>query len=213
MSLGYNVVVEFVIKGGLAVGESAREKLYGYTYSDYLQWDNEKRLELIEGTIVDMTPAPSRLHQEILLELGRQFANYLLGKTCKVYVTPFDVRLPWQDESTEETRTVVQPDLVVVCDPKKLDQRGCEGAPDLVIEILSPTTAKHDLIVKLRIYERARVKEYWVVHPTDQTLMVFALRNEEYGKPKVYAFPDQVPVDVLPEFTGEFKHSFLENSL
>lgn len=190
------------------MGESAREKLDGYTYADYLQWDNGKRWELIEGTIVDMTPAPSRLHQEILMELGRQFSNYLLGKTCKVYVAPFDVRLPWQDESTEETKTVVQPDLVVVCDPKKLDQRGCEGAPDLVVEILSPTTAKHDLIVKLRLYERAGVKEYWVVHPTDQTLMVFTLQYGEYGKPKVFAFPDHVPVDILAEFTVDLSTVF-----
>jgi len=190
------------------VRESAREKLDGYTYADYLQWDNEKRLELIEGTIVDMTPAPTRLHQEILMEMGRQFSNYLLGKTCKVYVAPFDVRLPSQDESTEETRTVVQPDLVVVCDPEKLDLRGCEGAPDLVVEILSPTTAKHDLIVKLRLYERAGVKEYWVVHPTDQTLMVFTWQNGEYGKPKVYAFPDHVPVEVLPEFEVDLSTVF-----
>jgi len=190
------------------VGESAREKLFGYTYADYLQWDNGKRRELIEGVIVDMTLAPCRLHQEILMELGRQFSNYLLGKTCKVYVAPFDVRLPREDESTEETKTVVQPDLVVVCDPEKLDQRGCEGAPDLVVEILSPSTAKHDLIVKLQLYERAGVKEYWVVQPTDQTLMVFRLCNGEYGKPKVYAFPDHVPVDVLSEFTLDLSTVF-----
>lgn len=190
------------------MGESAREKLEGYTYADYLKWDNEKRSELIEGIIIDMTPAPSRLHQEILVELGRQFSNYLLGKTCKVYVAPFDVRLPREDESTEETKTVVQPDLVVVCDPKKLDQRGCEGAPDLIVEILSPTTAKHDLIVKLRLYERVGVKQYWVVHPTDQTIMVFALKNGEYGKPMVYAFPDHVPVEVLPEFTVDLSTVF-----
>ncbi|KJR48519.1 hypothetical protein UF75_1047 [Desulfosporosinus sp. I2] len=189
------------------MGKSASEKLDGYTYADYLQWDNG-RWELIEGKIVDMTPAPSRQHQEILMELGRQFSNYLLGKTCKVYVAPFDVRLPWQDESAEETKTVVQPDLVVVCDLKKLDQRGCEGAPDLIIEILSPTTAKHDLIVKLRLYERAGVKEYWVAHPTDRTLMVFTLRNGEYGKPKIYAFPDPVPVDILPEFTVDLSTVF-----
>jgi len=190
------------------VGESAREKLDGYTYADYLEWNNEKRLELIEGMIVDMTPSPSRLHQQILMELGRQFSNHLLGKPCKVYVAPFDVRLPRQDESTEETKTVVQPDLVVVCDPKKLDQRGCEGAPDLVIEILSPATAKRDLIVKLRLYERAGVKQYWVVHPTDQTLMVFTLHNGEYGKPKIYAFPDHVPVEILPEFTVDLSTVF-----
>ncbi|HZK54258.1 MAG TPA: Uma2 family endonuclease [Desulfosporosinus sp.] len=190
------------------MGESAREKLFGYTYADYLQWDNGKRRELIEGVIVDMTLAPCRLHQEILMELGRQFSNYLLGKTCKVYVAPFDVRLPREDESTEETKTVVQPDLVVVCDPEKLDQRGCEGAPDLVVEILSPSTAKHDLIVKLQLYERAGVKEYWVVQPTDQTLMVFRLCNGEYGKPKVYAFPDHVPVDVLSEFTLDLSTVF-----
>jgi len=205
--LWYNMGIVF-IKGDVALDESACEKIDGYTYADYLQWDKGRRLELIEGTIVDMTPAPSRLHQEILMELGRQFSNYLLGKVCKVYMAPFDVRLPYQDEKTEETKTVVQPDLVVVCDPRKLDQMGCEGAPDLIVEVLSPTTAKHDLIVKLRLYERAGVKEYWVVHPTDQTLMAFALRKGEYGKPKVYASPERVPVDAIATFTVDLSTVF-----
>lgn len=190
------------------MGDPAQKKPDGYSYADYLQWDDGKRWELIEGKPVDMTPAPSRLHQEILMELGRQFANYLLGKTCKVYMAPFDVRLSRQDESAEETQTVVQPDLIVVCDTRKLDQRGCKGAPDLVVEILSPDTAKHDLSVKFRLYERAGVKEYWVVHPTDGTLMVFTLYNEEYGKPKVYAAPEYVSVNVIPELTIDLSTVF-----
>lgn len=193
------------------MGEPAQEKDDQYTYGDYLQWDDGKRWELIDGKAVAMTPAPSRLHQEIVMELGRQFANYLLGRTCKVYTSPFDVRLPLEGESAEETKNVVQPDLVLVCDPRKLDEKGCQGAPDLVIEILSPETAKDDLSVKLRLYEQAGIGEYWIIHPMEGTLLAFHLKQGEYGKPKVYAYPDRVPVKALPEFTLDLSTVFLGN--
>lgn len=169
-----------------------------YTYHDYLNWHDEERWELIDGIAYDMTPAPSRKHQEILGELYRQFSNYLLGKDCKVYPAPFDVRLPKEEENVDQTTTVVQPDITVVCDPPKLDERGCNGAPDLVIEILSPETAKKDLTTKLMLYERVGVKEYWVVHPVDKTVMIFEQNQEgEYGKPKTFGEGDQIPVRIF----------------
>ncbi|MGE5581030.1 MAG: Uma2 family endonuclease [Bacillota bacterium] len=169
-----------------------------FTYGDYEKWPEDQRWELIDGVPYDMTPAPSRKHQEILGELHRQFANYLKNKHCKVFLAPFDVRLPQGDEKGEMIRTVVQPDLTVVCDHSKLDDRGCLGAPDLVIEILSPYTAAKDLKIKLSLYERVGVKEYWLVQPLDRTIMVFTLQeNGEYAKPAVYDRHDTVGVAIF----------------
>lgn len=172
-----------------------------YTYGDYEKWPDDQRWELIDGVPYDMTPAPSRKHQEILGELHRQFANYLLNKPCQVYLAPFDVRLPKGAEAEEKVDTVVQPDLTVVCDPAKLDEKGCSGAPDLVVEILSPHTAAKDMKIKLALYERAGVKEYWLVQPVDKTVMVFSLNeNGEYAKPAIYDGQDSVGIGI---FRGE----------
>ena len=121
-----------------------------YTYGDYLSWPDEERWELIDGIPHSMSPAPSRVHQEISMELARQIANHLIGKNCRVYAAPFDVRLPKGGEKDEQIETVVQPDLVVVCDESKLDERGCKGPPDLIIEILSPHTAAKDMKITTR---------------------------------------------------------------
>lgn len=174
-----------------------------FTYGDYEKWPENERWELIDGVPYDMTPAPSRKHQEILGELYLQFAAYLKNKSCKVYLAPFDVRLPQGDEPGEMVRTVVQPDLTVVCDHAKLDDQGCLGAPDLVIEILSPHTAGKDLKIKLDLYERVGVKEYWLVHPLDRTILVFTLQsNGKYGKPAVYDRRDRISVGI---FEGELR--------
>lgn len=131
-----------------------------YTYRDLLSWPEDQRWELIDGVAYDMTPAPIRRHQEILGDLHLQIGNFLIGKPCRVYMAPFDVLIPKHDEGEEEIDTVVQPDIAVVCDRSKLTERGCKGAPDLVIEILSPSTAEKDTLTKLKLYERAGVKEY-----------------------------------------------------
>ena len=131
-----------------------------YTYGDYLRWDDGERWELIDGVAYNMTPAPNRRHQAILRELSYQFTAFLAGKPCEVYFSPFDVRLPEHNEKDEEVTTVVQPDLVVICDPDKLDDRGCRGAPDLVNEILSPSTSRKDMKTKLELYEKRGVREY-----------------------------------------------------
>lgn len=147
-----------------------------YTFADVLTWPDDERAELIDGEIILMAPAPSRGHQGISVELTRQFANYLEGKKCKAYHAPFDVRLFEKDGDTpEDVDTVVEPDITIVCDPSKLDDRGCKGAPDMVVEILSPSTQRHDQLVKLGLYQRAGVREYWIVDPMNKTTRVMLL--------------------------------------
>ena len=149
-----------------------------YTYADYRQWYGDDRFEMIAGEVYDMSPMPSRQHQEINGELSRQIANHLIRHLCSVYAAPFDVRLAEAHESDEETSTVVQPDISVICDPGKLDARGCLGPPDWIIEIASPGTSKKDRKEKFEVYEFAGVKEYWMVFPREQYLLVYYLNEE-----------------------------------
>lgn len=185
------------------------EKKRKCTYGDYLSWTDEERWELIDGEAFNMTPAPSRAHQKILLALADLFFNYLADKPCEVYVAPFDVRLPEGNQTEQETTTVVQPDIVVVCDLAKLDEKGCVGAPDLIIEIISPSTVARDYIEKLALYERRQVPEYWIAHPVDKTIMVFQLAaNREYGKPRIYTGEDSIPVSLFPDLVIDLKKVF-----
>ena len=171
-----------------------------YTYGDYLKWPDEERWEIIDGVPYLMSPAPSVDHQKILGETFRQFANYLVGKKCDVFNAPFDVRLPAADEKDEDIQTVVQPDIVVICDKSKLDQRGYRGAPALIVEILSPSTSKKDLSEKYDLYERCGVKEYWVVFPLDKVLDVY-LPDEEgkYRKADSYEKGDRVKPSIFDD--------------
>ena len=151
-----------------------------YTLADALAWDGRERIELIDGHPVMMAP-PSRVHQAISGELFGQFWAYLRGKNCKVYHAPFAVRLFEESgEPPESVDTLVEPDLVVVCDPDKLDDMGCRGAPDLVIEILSPSTRRHDRMTKFNLYQQAGVREYWIVDPDSQDVQVFVLEGGRY---------------------------------
>lgn len=166
-----------------------------WTYADYLTWPDDERWEIIEGVAYPwndtqaMSPGPGKLHQAVSFEIARQLGNHLKGKNCRAFAAPFDVRFAdaaGQSDNYEET--VVQPDLLVVCDTSKLDEKGCKGAPDLVIEITSPSTGSKDLTIKFDLYQRHGVKEYWIVHPDEQTVMVFKLgENETFGKPERYA--------------------------
>ena len=169
-----------------------------YTYADYLQWPDETRYELIDGEAFLMSPAPLVEHQEVAGEVYYQLRNQLDGQPCRPYIAPVDVRLPRKDEADAAIDTVVQPDILVVCDPRKIDRRGVRGAPDWVLEVLSPSTAAHDQIAKRRTYERAGVREYWLVHPGDRTLTVYLLDNGQYGRPEIYELKDATPVGVLP---------------
>lgn len=155
-----------------------------YTYADYLTWPDDDHSELIDGiAYVKEPPAPLRPHQELAGDLYLQVRLALAGTRCRAYIAPFDVRLPKAAESDDEIDTVVQPDVLIVRDLTKLDIRGMRGAPDWIAEVLSPSTANHDQVVKLPAYERAGVLEVWLIHPGDRTLTVYRLENGRYGHP------------------------------
>lgn len=154
---------------------STAEKLVQtYTYADYQNWSEDERWELIDGIAYAIT-APLRIHQSVVFEVGGQIRDYLKAQNarCKAYVAPFAVRLPKANQSDDKTDTVVEPDIVVVCDKTKLDRRGCRGAPDWVIEVLSASTALKDMNLKRDLYEKQGVKEYWIVHPEERWVMVY----------------------------------------
>lgn len=152
-----------------------------YTYADYLTWRFQERVELIKGWIYKMSPAPKRLHQEVEIALSTEFYNFFKKENdCKVYQSPFDVRLTKKGNGDKEITTVVQPDICVICDPDKLDERGCIGAPDLIIEVLSPSTIKKDNYEKFDLYQENEVKEYWLVNPEGRSLQIFHLENGKY---------------------------------
>ena len=166
-----------------------------YTYADYLTWDDGGRYELINGEVYMMSPAPSINHQEISGEIFRQFANILKGKTCKVFSAPFDVRL----NADAEDDTVVQPDIAIVCDPDKIKNgKSCKGAPDMVVEILSPSSARRDQFDKFNQYFVAGVKEYWIVYPETKTVHTYTLSEGNYVG-RAYSDADMVTVSVLED--------------
>lgn len=172
------------------------EKEY-YTFADVLTWDENDRIELIDGEAYMMAP-PSRIHQQISMELSRQLANFLVGKKCKVYPAPFGVRLFEKDgDRPENVDTMVEPDISVICDKNKLDKYGCKGAPDLIIEILSPSSVRHDRFVKLTLYQWAGVREYWIVEPETRTVQVFTLENGILKPTAFYGPGDIAKVNVL----------------
>lgn len=193
------------------MGSTVEKNKKRYNYADYLNWPENEKWEIIDGVPYNMTPAPSRRHQKISGALFNRLYNYLEGKPCEVYSAPFDVRLPVSNETDEQIQTVVQPDLVVVCDPSKLDERGCKGAPDLVVEILSPLTAKKDLREKFFLYERVGVKEYWIVHPAEKTISVFKLEEElKYGRAEIYSEEDKLTTEILAGLQIDLSSVFKE---
>jgi Uma2 family endonuclease len=164
-----------------------------YTYTDFLEWDEDVRAELLDGEIVMMAP-PLRSHQGASGELFFQIRTFLTGKKCKVYSAPFAVRLFPQKNKRDDT--VFEPDIVVVCDLEKLDDRGCNGPPDMVVEVVSPSSAKYDRVLKFRKYQKAGVREYWIVDPEIKTVQVCILENGRYVT-SVYDENDKAPVSVL----------------
>lgn len=168
-----------------------------YTYADYLTWQFEERVELIKGFIRKMSPAPNRKHQKVSMNLSGIFYNLLKNKNCQKFHAPFDVRLPIP--SKKKDTTVVQPDLCVICDESKLDDLGCNGAPDLVVEILSPNNSKHDLDTKFKLYEEAGVLEYWIVQPTDQNVLVYYLNEGKYYGSKPFTIDEIVESKIFPD--------------
>lgn len=176
-----------------------------YTYADYCTWDDSERWELIDGVPYAMSPSPSPKHQGISVDLTRQLSAFLKGKSCKLFTAPFDVRL----NASNEDDTVVQPDLLVICDRSKIDEKGCNGAPDLVIEILSPSTARRDRMIKFQQYQRAGVREYWIIDPDTKTVQVCILESGRYFVTP-YADTNTAPVSVLPGCEIKLQDVFAE---
>jgi Uma2 family endonuclease len=177
-----------------------------YTYNDFLEWDEDVRAELFDGEIV-MMATPLRAHQSVVTELLFQIKSYLKGKKCKVYPAPFSVRLFPQKNRRDDT--VFEPDIVVVCDQEKLDDKGCNGPPDMVIEVISPSSAKYDRVLKFRKYQKAGVREYWIVDPEIKTVQVNILENGRYIT-SVYDETDKAHVSVLEGCEIDFAAVFAE---
>ncbi len=174
-----------------------------YNYGDYSKWPEGERWELIEGRAYDMSPAPGTMHQSISFEMSAQIHDFLKNKKCRAFSAPFDVRLPDENnEKDKDIETVVQPDIVIVCEKKKLDEKGCRGAPDFVVEILSPYTAEKDMKEKFFLYEKHRVKEYWIVDPSNKTVLVYELGpGKKYKRADAYVGKDKVPSKAIKGLT------------
>jgi len=183
----------------------------GYTYADYLTWTIPEMVELIKGRVFKMAAAPRRRHQAVAGEVFKRISIFLEGKNCKVYIAPFDVRLPVHSRKNEDIYTVVQPDICVICDATKLDDAGCIGAPDIVIEILSPGNNRKELQNKYEVYEESGVQEYWVIHPDEQTLLIYTLVNGKYQASKLFTVGDFITTPILPDFVLDLELVFVEN--
>src|SRR5690606_11223979 len=180
----------------------------GYSYADYLTWQLDEMVEIIKGRLFKMTAAPSRLHQKVSLKLASSLLQFLQGRTCEVYTAPFDVRLPKASTRNEEIYTVVQPDICVICDKDKLDDAGCIGAPDLIVEILSPGNNQKELQHKYEVYQESGVKEYWIIQPIEQTLLIYTLQNGRYVSSRLMTSGDVVTSSVLPGFSLDLEDFF-----
>jgi len=185
-----------------------------FTYKDYLTWPDDERWELIHGVAYNMSPAPNRRHQGLVTYLAGQFSLFFDSHPCHTYVSPFDVLFPEDsraDDADDTADTVVQPDLVVICDSAKLTDQGCTGAPDFVLEILSPATAFKDMEDKLQLYERRGVREYWILNPGNDTLLVYSVVPDGaaeanpgaagFCKPVLFTREDTVAPRIFPDLT------------
>ena len=179
-----------------------------YTYEDYLKWPDDERCELIEGT-PHMQAAPTWQHQAITFELGRQFGNYLVGKSCRAFTAPFDLIISEGVAEEGKSKNVVQPDLLVVCNKSGLKGTGYFGVPDLIIEVCSPSTIRNDKVLKFNKYETIGVKEYWIVEPEGKFISIFTLQeNKRYGRPEIYTDVDKVKVGIFEELIIDLKLVF-----
>lgn len=184
-----------------------------YSYADYLTWQFEETVELIKGKISLMSPAPNLSHQRISGSLFLDIGNYFRHKSCQVFSAPFDVRLFDRKKSliaNQDIYTVVQPDLCVICDDNKLDYKGCLGAPDWIIEILSQGNSKKEMQIKYQLYLESGVKEYWLVYPYEQAVYAFVLNDSEddYRLFKMYSNDAQASPYLFPELLIDLSEVF-----
>jgi len=187
---------------------SQLDKNKSYTYAEYVTWRFKEAVELIKGQLFIMSPAPASRHQMIVSNLHGNIWNYFKANPCKVYVAPFDVRLVKGKKEDKEITTVVQPDICVICDAAKIDARGCVGAPDLIIEILSPYTAKKDLGEKYNLYEENGVQEYWVVFPDTNVINQYILKDGKYDFIEPIFSNESINSTAFPGLTIELKDVF-----
>jgi len=188
--------------------EPAKKLNEKFTYSDYLTWNDNERWELINGIAYNMSPAPKTSHQYISINLSVIIGYFLKNKKCCIFAAPFDVRLTGKNVRNDSINTVVQPDLSIICDKGKLDEAGCCGAPDFIIEILSLSTSKKDVGIKKDLYENNGVKEYWIVEPWTETVRVYLLKNHKYEKAVLYEGMVEIPVQTLPNLKVLLKDIF-----
>ncbi|WP_158859108.1 Uma2 family endonuclease [Lunatibacter salilacus] len=182
---------------------------YGtYTYADYLTWQIDEMVELIRGKVFRQAAAPRVIHQQVAGNVFVALSIYLKRKKCSVFIAPFDVRLPVKSKRNEDIDTVVQPDICVICDPDKLDEAGCIGAPDLVVEVLSPGNNKKELQNKYEVYEESGVREYWVIHPNECTLLVYTLIDGRYEASKIFTYGDRVVSQAVEGFVLDLDEVF-----
>lgn len=181
-----------------------------YSYADYFKWKFQERVELIKGFIHRMTPAPAPVHQKIAKKLVLRIGNFLEDKKCEMYFAPFDVRLPGFKKQLDDelVYTVVQPDLFVVCDTDKIDDRGCLGAPDLVVEILSPGNSNKEMDIKFDLYEENGVKEYWLVNSSEKVIFVYILEGDRFIGLKPFTEDDEISPKLFPELRFPVKGIF-----
>ena len=181
-----------------------------YTYADYLTWQFDDMVELVKGFIYKMSPAPTSKHQRISKNNTGELYNFLKNKKCEFFNAPFDVRLI-KNKNNKEITTVVQPDICIICDLEKIDELGCVGSPDLIVEIVSKSTKKRDYREKYDLYEENGVLEYWIVDPDAKSIDTFFLEKEKYVQTgNYYQTEDVIKCAVFPEFELSWKNVFEE---
>ncbi len=182
-----------------------------YTYADYLAWEHDVCAEVINGEIISMSPSPTPKHQNVVDELTAEFKMFLRGKTCTAFSAPMDVCLFADKETKEESiKDWVQPDLFVVCDETKIGDKNIHGAPDLVIEVLSPSTARNDRLIKFQNYEKAGVKEYWIVDPYNMSVEIYTLEEASFKQTAIYGKDDLLTVGIFSDLQIDLKNIFKE---
>ncbi|TAH22464.1 MAG: Uma2 family endonuclease [Cytophagales bacterium] len=185
-----------------------------YSYTDYLLWQFEEKIELLKGKIFKMSPAPNLKHQRISWQMGLILGVFFKKKPCSVFSAPFDVRLydsKKSEKASKEIHTVVQPDLCIICDKAKLDEQGCVGAPDLIVEILSKGNTEKEMKIKYELYEESGVLEYWVIYPYEENLLRFVLNEKQkYELKQIYTTNDVVTTPLFPELCVNLEEVFTE---